>query len=127
MLARFDIRGSGLSDRTGGDVGLDAWVRDIEAVADDLGWPRFPILGLCQGGAVAIAYAVRHPERVSRLVLCNSYVQGAFTDGVDEKAARQADALGRMIQVGWGRSTPAFRDVFARLLTPEADAKQLCR
>ena len=71
-LARFDIRGSGLSDRNVSEMSLDVWVRDLEAVVDALGWERFPLLGLCQGGAIALAYAARHPERVTRIVLYNS-------------------------------------------------------
>jgi len=124
-LARFDLRGSGLSDRDVGDMDLDAWVRDLEAVADDLGWERFPLFGLCQGGVMAMAYAVRHPERVSHLVLYNSYLYGGFSSAADERMAKQTEALRRMIEVGWGRSTRAFRDVFARLLMPEGDEEQL--
>jgi pimeloyl-ACP methyl ester carboxylesterase len=83
MLIRYDLRGSGLSDREATDYSLDAWVADLEAVVDALGLRRFPLVGLCQGGLVAIAYAARHPDRVSRLVLC-SYLHGAYVDGVSE-------------------------------------------
>lgn len=124
-LARFDIRGSGLSDHTAGEQGLEAWVRDLEAVVEDLGWRRFPLLGICQGGAIAAAYAVRHPERVSRLVLYNTYAQGAYTDGVPEKKAREAQALAGMIEVGWGRSRGTFREVFARLFSPREAGEQI--
>lgn len=124
-LARFDIRGSGLSDHTVDEQGLEAWVRDLEAVVDDLGWQRFPLLGICQGGAIAVAYAVRHPERVSRLVLYNTYAQGAYTDGVPEKKAREAQALAGMIEVGWGRSRGTFREVFARLFSPREAGEQI--
>ena len=124
-LARFDIRGSGLSDRDVEDQGLEAWVRDLEAVADALGWRRFPLLGICQGGAIAIAYAARHPERVSRLVLYNTYAQGAYTEGAPEDSARQARALAAMIDVGWGRKQGAFREVFARLFSPRGAGDQV--
>lgn len=125
VLARFDIRGSGLSDRSVPIMGLDTWVDDVETVADALGWERFPVLGLCQGGAMALAYAARHPDRVSRLVLCNSYARGAYAFAGPSEESRQADALGQLIEVGWGRSTPAFRDLFARLITPDAGQEQL--
>ncbi len=124
-LARFDIRGSGLSDREVDQQGLEAWVRDLEAVADDLGWARFPLLGICQGGAIALAYAVRHPERVSRLVLYNTYAQGAYTTGAPEEKAREAQALASMIEIGWGRSSGAFREVFARLFSPRDAGEQV--
>lgn len=124
-LARFDLRGCGLSDRGVEAQGLHAWVRDLEAVADDLGWRRFPLLGVCQGGAIALAYAVRHPERVSRVVLYNTYAQGAYTAGVAEHKAQEARALAAMIEVGWGRSRGAFREVFARLFSPSAATEQV--
>ena len=121
-LARYDMRGSGLSDRTVTNQDLDAWVRDLEAVADDLGWQRFPILGVCQGGPIGLAYAVRHPHRVSRLVLYNAYANGALTEGRSVDERQEVEALTGMIEVGWGRRTGAFREVFARLLAPrEAD------
>jgi DNA-binding winged helix-turn-helix (wHTH) protein len=75
-LVRWDERGSGLSDWNAEDLSLDAWVRDTETVVDALGLERFSLMGISQGGAVAIAYAVRHPERVSHLVLCGAYARG---------------------------------------------------
>lgn len=124
-LARFDIRGTGLSDRAVDGQTLDAWVRDVEAVADSLGWRRFPVLGVCQGAAIAVAYAVRHPERVSHLVLYNPYAHGAFAEGMSGYRVDEAEALARMIEVGWARKTGAFREVFARLLSPADAADQI--
>lgn len=124
-LARFDIRGSGLSDRAVTEQGLEAWVRDLEAVVDSLGWKRFPMLGICQGGAIALAYAARHPERISRLVLYNAYTQGAFTPGASRHKTEEAKALASMITVGWGHPTGAFREVFARLFSPQAPEEQV--
>jgi pimeloyl-ACP methyl ester carboxylesterase/DNA-binding CsgD family transcriptional regulator len=120
-LARFDIRGSGLSDRDVSGHSLEAWVRDVEAVADSLGWRRFPILGVCQGAAIAVTYALRHPERVSHLILYNAYACGAFSEGMSKYRVEEAETLARMIEIGWGRKAGAFREVFARLLSP-ADA-----
>jgi len=124
-LARFDIRGTGLSDRAVDRQHLEAWVRDVEAVADSLGWRRFPVLGICQGAAMAVAYAVRHPERVSHLVLYNPYAHGAFADGMSGYRVDEAETLARMIEVGWARKTGAFREVFARLLSPADAADQI--
>lgn len=121
-LIRSDLRGSGLSDRIPAELSLGAWVGDLEAIVDDLGLERFALLGLCQGGAIATAYAACHPDRVDRLILYDSYVQGAHAAG-DAKAADRADALGRMIEVGWGQDLPAYRQVFADLLMPEAPAE----
>src|SRR5215470_12641700 len=72
-LIRYDVRGCGLSDWEVSDLSFDAWVRDLETVVDELELERFPLLGISQGGPIAIAYAARHPERVSRLILYGSY------------------------------------------------------
>ena len=74
QLVRYDERGCGLSDWEVREFSLDAWVEDLELVVDSVGLDRFPLLGLSQGGAVALAYAVRHPERVSRLVLVGAWL-----------------------------------------------------
>jgi pimeloyl-ACP methyl ester carboxylesterase len=119
-LVRYDPRGSGLSDRAVDDFSLDRWIDDLDAVVACAGLTRFPLVGLCQGGAVAAAYAARHPERVSRLVLYDSYPFGAYAVGVPDRLAQQARALAQMIEVGWSKRTGAFREVFANLLMPEA-------
>lgn len=124
-LARFDIRGSGLSDRDVNGQTLEAWVRDVEAVVDSLGWRRFPILGVCQGAAIAVTYALRHPERVSHLILYNAYSCGAFSEGMSKYRVEEAETLARMIEIGWGRKTGAFREVFARLLSPSDAPDQI--
>ncbi|MDK8465248.1 alpha/beta fold hydrolase [Marinobacter sp. SS13-12] len=124
-LARFDIRGSGLSDRHVNGQTLEAWVRDVEAVVDSLGWRQFPMLGVCQGAAIAVLYAVRHPEKVTHLVLYNPYAHGAFTEGMAGYRVEEAETLARMIEVGWARRTGAFREVFARLLSPSDAADQI--
>ncbi|MDK8465209.1 alpha/beta fold hydrolase [Marinobacter sp. SS13-12] len=117
-LARFDMRGSGLSDHGVAEQGVGVWIEDLEAVANALGWRRFPLLGICQGGPVAAAYAARHPERVSRLVLYNAYAHGAYTSDIPEFRTEEARALEGMIKVGWGKHHGAFREVFARLMSP---------
>jgi pimeloyl-ACP methyl ester carboxylesterase/DNA-binding CsgD family transcriptional regulator len=124
-LVRYDPRGSGLSDRDATDFSLDAMVADLEAVVDALKLRRFPLLGLCQGGAVAVAYAARHPDRVSRLLLYDSYPYGAFVSDAGEKLATQAQAFAQMIEVGWGRKVGAFRELFANLLVPDAAPHQI--
>lgn len=124
-LVRYDPRGSGLSDRNVDDFSLDRWVEDLEAVVDTAGLTRFPLIGLCQGGVVAAAYAARHPQRVSRLVLYDSYPSGAYVDGVPERLVQEAHALSQMIEVGWGKESGAFREVFANLLMPDAGKEAL--
>jgi pimeloyl-ACP methyl ester carboxylesterase/DNA-binding CsgD family transcriptional regulator len=125
MLVRYDPRGSGLSDREVADFSLEAWVADLEAVVDTIGLRRFPLVGLCQGGVIATAYAARHPERVSRLVLYSPYLHGAYVDGAAAKLTKQAQTLAQMIEIGWGREAGAFREVFANLLMPDGGKQQL--
>ena len=125
-LVRYDPRGSGLSDRDVSDFSLDAMVADLEAVVDALGLRRFALLGLCQGGVVAVAYAARHPERVSRLIAYDSYLFGAYVSEAGERMKQQAQAFSKMIEIGWGRRVGAFREMFAKLLLPDtADADQV--
>ena len=114
---RYDQRGCGLSDRNVSRFSLDAWVGDLEAVVASLGLTRFPLLGMSQGGAVAIAYAARHPEKVSHLVLFGAYGRG--TGRRDSEAARlEAETLVNLIRIGWGRDNPAFRQVFTNQFIP---------
>jgi len=76
MYLRYDERGCGLSDWDVPELSFEAWVRDLETVVDAAGVERFSLLGLSQGGPIAIAYAVRHPERVSHLILHGAYARG---------------------------------------------------
>jgi len=124
-LIRYDPRGSGLSDRNVDDFSMDRWIEDLDAIVERAGLTRFPLIGLCQGGAVAAAYAARHPERISRLVLYDSYPFGAYAEGVPDRLVQEARALAEMIEVGWGKRTGAFREGFANLLMPEADKNAL--
>lgn len=124
-LLRYDERGSGLSDRDVERFSIDAWVEDLEAVVDAAGLERFSLLGLSNGGPVAIAYAVRHPERVSRLVLCGAFSQGRLRRDPSSKARSEAEALLSMIRAGWGRANPAFRRAFTALFVPDATHEQM--
>ncbi|MCC5908099.1 MAG: alpha/beta fold hydrolase [Balneolaceae bacterium] len=124
-LIRFDQRGTGLSDRLADDLTMNAWVRDLETVVDDLGIERFPLLGFCQGGAIALSYAVRHPERVSHLILFDSYYRGDLVYGTPLQKKKETKALTSMIEAGWGREdTDVFRRIFSGLLIPEGSEQE---
>jgi pimeloyl-ACP methyl ester carboxylesterase/DNA-binding CsgD family transcriptional regulator len=122
---RYDQRGCGLSDRDVADLSLDAWVSDLEAVVDSLGLRRFPLLGMSQGGAVAIAYTARHPERVSHLVFAGAYARGTLRRELTEVQRLEADTLVNLIRVGWGRNHPSFRQVFPYRFIPRGTPEQL--
>ena len=123
-LVRYDERGCGLSDHDVADCSFEAWVRDLEAVVDAQGLERFPILGISQGCAVAIAYTVRHPERVSRLILYGGYVVGRNYRSPTPQQQLEAAVLRNLVRVGWGRENPAFRQVFGQLFLPEGSPEQ---
>ena len=120
-LVRFDLRGSGLSDRKAEKQSVEVWRQDLETIIEDIGIDRFPLLGFCQGGAIALSYAVRHPEHVSHLILFDSYSRGNLVDGTPWRKKLETKALTKMIEAGWGRGdTAIFRRVFADLLMPDA-------
>lgn len=122
-LLRSDQRGSGLSDRDVADISLEAMVRDLEAVVESCGWSRFALLGQSQGGAIAIEYAARHPDRVSQLVLHGAYARGRLVRGSALDTA-DLDAQIRMVEVGWGGEDPAYHEFFAARFMPDATLEQ---
>lgn len=122
---RYDQRGCGLSDREVADLSLDAWVSDLESVVDALGLTRFPLFGMSQGGAVAITYAARHPERVSHLIFCGAYARGGLKRRGGEAQRLEAETLVNLIRVGWGRNHPSFRQVFPYRFIPRGTPEQL--
>ncbi|HEU5171672.1 MAG TPA: alpha/beta hydrolase, partial [Gemmatimonadales bacterium] len=124
-LVRYDERGCGLSDWHAEEYSLDAWVRDLEAVVDVLGLERFPLLGISQGGPIAIAYTMRHPDRVSHLVLYGSYACGREHRNLSEREREERQLMLQMIRVGWGQDHAAFRQVFTSLFLPDATAEQM--
>ncbi|MBC9819674.1 alpha/beta hydrolase [Terrabacter sp. MAHUQ-38] len=120
MLVRYDERGCGLSDADPADVSFDAFVSDLETVVDELGLERFPLMGLSQGGPVAIEYAVRHPERVTRLVLVGAFMKGRLARARTPEELREAELQRELIQVGWGRDDPSFRLYFSSTFLADA-------
>jgi len=119
-LVRYDERGCGLSDRDVPRFSFDDWVEDLETVVDAAGLDRFPLLGISQGGPVAIAYTVRHPERVSRLVLLGSYAQGRRARATTQEELELANARVDLVRLGWGRPDPTYRQTFVARFLPEA-------
>jgi pimeloyl-ACP methyl ester carboxylesterase/DNA-binding CsgD family transcriptional regulator len=124
-LTRYDERGCGLSDWNVDDFSLEAWVTDLESVIEATGLERFPLLGISQGGAVAVAYAVRHPEKVTHLVLYGAYARGRLHRSSSSEHIREAETLLDLMRVGWGQDNPAFRQVFSTLFMPDATPDQL--
>lgn len=121
---RYDERGNGMSDWDVPDLGFEAFVTDLECVVEASGHDRFPLLGLSQGVAVAIEYAVRHPERVSHLLLWGGYAAGWRVDG-DADLRAEREAIITLVARGWGRDDPSYRQIFSRAFLPSATADEL--
>jgi pimeloyl-ACP methyl ester carboxylesterase/DNA-binding winged helix-turn-helix (wHTH) protein len=118
-VIRYDERGNGMSQRDISEFTFDTWVRDLETVVDAAGLDSFSLLGISRGGAIAIAYAVKHPERVNKLIL-----YGAFPIGRNHYATPQERearrALVSLTRLGWGVDNPAFCKLFTSRFIPNA-------
>jgi len=123
-LVRYDSRGNGLSDKTVSDISFAAFVRDLESVVDTTKLERFDILGISQGAAIAIKYAVDHPDRVSKLVLHGGYAQGRYKRGSVEEREK-ADIFLSMLRHGWGDEHSAFMRAFSSVFIPNGSQEQI--
>jgi pimeloyl-ACP methyl ester carboxylesterase/DNA-binding SARP family transcriptional activator len=124
LLVRYDERGNGLSDWDVGELSFDVFVTDLETVMDALGLERFALLGISQGAAVSIEYAVRHPERVSHLVLFGAYAAGWRIDATAQ-TIKEREAMLTLTETGWGQDNPAYRQVFSSTFMPSATFDEL--
>src|SRR5436305_4717261 len=122
-LIRYDPRGCGLSDRHAPDISFGGFVRDLETVVDSLQLERFALFGTSQSAAVSIAYAARHPDRVSHLVLSGGFALGWRKRGSAAEIATR-EAMLTLIEQGWGNDNPAFRQLFTARLWPDTTAEQ---
>ena len=123
-LIRYDERANGMSDWDTPEISFEAFVDDLECVVDCAGVEKFDLLGISQGASVAIAYAVRHPEKVRRLLIVGGYAQGWKSRGVPEEVARR-EALLTLTEAGWGADHPTYRQVFTSLYIPDGTAEQI--
>jgi pimeloyl-ACP methyl ester carboxylesterase len=119
---RYDARGNGLSDWDVEELSLEAWISDLETVVEAAGLKQFRLFGISQGCAISIAYAVRHPERVSHLILLGGFALGASKRSPQEAAKREAHVT--LTQLEWGANSPTIRQLFATALMPDASKEQ---
>lgn len=122
-VVRFDERGHGMSDRDVADFSLERRIEDLEAVTDHAGLDRFALMAMAQGGPVALHYAHRHPERVTRLVCASTYAASSQHVTDDDRALEEA--FQAMIRAGWDRKDPLFRRVFTSMMIPDASEEQM--
>jgi len=114
-----------MTDWNTADLSFERQIADLEAVVEaaDCREP-FTLLGISQGGAQCIRYAVRHPERVSRLILYGAYAQG-WARRKDPGKARENDSIAELMRAGWGRNNPVFRQIFTSRFVPDATDEQI--
>lgn len=124
QVVRYDQRGNGLSDWEISDLSLDRFVEDLEAVVDSTGVERFALYGSSQGAPIAIAYAERHPDRVSHLILHGGYERGRLVRGAAGDR-EQAEAILTLIRHGWGKSGSPFISAFSTMFIPDGSREQL--
>ncbi|MGA8007698.1 MAG: alpha/beta fold hydrolase [Burkholderiales bacterium] len=117
-MLRYDMRGTGLSDRSFTNVSSETWARDFEAIVETAGFDRFPLLGICQGGPTAVEFAARHGARVSRLILYGTYARGNFARSERPRELAKAKLFIDMARLGWGREDHEFMQVWASLFQP---------
>jgi pimeloyl-ACP methyl ester carboxylesterase/DNA-binding CsgD family transcriptional regulator len=122
---RHDERGCGMSGVETGKLSLASWIGDLERVveASAVSSP-FTLLGISGGAPVSIGYAVKHPERVARLILYGGYARGVMQRG-DADATTEREAIMTLMRVSWGKDHPAFRQVFTSRFVPGASEEQM--
>jgi pimeloyl-ACP methyl ester carboxylesterase/DNA-binding CsgD family transcriptional regulator len=123
-FVRYDERGCGLSDWAVEDLSFESWVRDLETVADAIGAERFSLLGISQGASIAIAYTVRHPERVSHLVLHGGYARGRLVRSDTPQQREEGEMMIKLAELGWGKADPSFRQFFTSQFIPGGTPEQ---
>jgi pimeloyl-ACP methyl ester carboxylesterase/DNA-binding CsgD family transcriptional regulator len=124
-FVRYDERGCGLSDREPPSVSPERWASDLEEICDIASHDEpITLLGISQGALACVQYAVRHPERVARMILYGSYARGYLKRG-DPRLEREYRAIVEAIRVGWGKSNPSFRQLFTSRFIPEGTAEQV--
>jgi pimeloyl-ACP methyl ester carboxylesterase/DNA-binding CsgD family transcriptional regulator len=124
-LVRYDQRGCGLSDWAVAELSADLWLSDLETVVDAAGLQRFALFAMSQGGPMAVRYAVRHPERVSALVLLGTYARGRLLRDLSPEQVEEFETVTTLMRIGWGRDNPAFRQLFTSLFIPGGAPEQV--
>lgn len=125
-LYRYNPRGYGLSEGEGADASIDSYVADLEAVVDAAKLERFALWGqTAVGSMTSIAYAARHPRRVSHLVLCVPIAQGELRRNSTVEERERYLAFVKLIELGFGESTPAFRQMFTTRMFPRAPSEHM--
>jgi pimeloyl-ACP methyl ester carboxylesterase/DNA-binding CsgD family transcriptional regulator len=124
-LVRYDMRGTGLSDRDCKAFAFARYVEDLQAVVQASKLETFSLMGLTGGGALAVTHAARNPQQVTRLVLIGAYLRGRFVRSTTASEREETELLLKLIELGWGQENPTFRQLFTYQFLPDGTAEQL--
>jgi pimeloyl-ACP methyl ester carboxylesterase len=123
-FVRYDERGNGLSDWNVRDISFESFVTDLETVVEASKLNQFALLGISQGAAVSIEYAIRNPERVKCLILFGGYAAG-WRIGASEAMSKEREAVMTLTALGWGKDNPVYRQLFSSTFMPSASSEEL--
>lgn len=123
-MVRYDSRETGLSSGGAKEPSLNVWVEDLETVVSAAGLDRFPLLAMLNAGPVAIEYAVRHPEKVTSLVLYGTFLLGRAKRGESDRSRREAEALRTLMEVSWDEDNASIRQLWSARFIPDASLDQ---
>ena len=123
-LVCYDERGCGLSGPDATPLDLAAALEELEVVVEASAQPRVALLGISGGAATAVAYAARHPQRVSHLVLLGGYTHGLLQRSPSPEGLAYFEAIATLMQHGWGQPGSAVQQFFSASLIPDATAEQ---
>lgn len=121
---RYDTRGCGLSDWSPAAIDFAAWVEDLEVVADAVSAASFTLFGYSQGAGIAIAYAARHPDRVSRLIVYGGFARGRLARAKTQQERDEAETMCRLAELGWAKEDNAYRQFFTTQFLPKGTREQ---
>ena len=124
-LVRYDMRGTGLSDRDCKEFAFARYVEDLEAVLLATKLEAFSLMGMTGGGALAVTLAAKHPEKIERLVLMGAYLRGRFARSTTPAELEETELLLKLVELGWGQDSPTFRQLFTYQFLPDGSAEQL--
>lgn len=124
-LVRYDMRGTGLSDRDCTEFSFARYVEDLGAVIRASGFDSYAMLGLTGGGALAVTHAVAHPKEVTQLVMVGSYLRGRSVRSTTPSAHEETELILKLVELGWGQDSPTFRQLFTYQFLPDGTPEQL--
>jgi pimeloyl-ACP methyl ester carboxylesterase/DNA-binding CsgD family transcriptional regulator len=125
LLIRYDARGSGMSDCDGVEFSFERYIEDLEAVAAATGLRRFALFGIGGPAALAVAYAARHPEQVTHLILHAAFTQGRLARATTAPEREEIELILKLMSMGFSDEDPSRRQMIASQFLPDGTAEQL--